>query len=115
MSYEEARKSPYNNTITASIGNNVRDFEDSFIHFMIIKNNGQKLILSSDGVTDLISEERFKSYFKKETSAYQIVSDAVNIPDVNGIKKKEDNVSAIVIKLPKENIKNKTLLNKKRI
>ena len=77
-------------------------------HTNIIDNNGQTIILSSDGITDLASEETFKNYFRYDTSAKEMVRSAVYIPDQNP-HKTEDNVSAIKIKLPNGNVKRRGL------
>lgn len=97
--YEEARNNMNNNVITASIGGEEIATHDLMAHYSIIANRGQKIIITSDGVTDLIAEERFKEYFKKEISAQEIVDDAVNRPDITRYKS-EDNTSAIVVTLP---------------
>ena len=73
-------------------------------HTNIIDNNGQTIILSSDGITDLASEKTFKSYFKNDVSAKEMVDNAVYSPD-EAPYKMEDNVSAIKIKLPNGNVK----------
>lgn len=96
MSYEEARHNPYNNVITAAIG-----YDPNYeLHTRVISNTGQRIILSSDGVTDLISERNFKNIFKNRIDAQRIVDKAKNNPDVAGIMKTEDNISAIVVDLP---------------
>ena len=97
MSYEQARRNPYNNVITQAVGQ-----EDGFkVHFSTINNVGQRIILSSDGVTDLVSENTFKNFFKNKTDADSIVRKAVYYPDIDeNIYKTKDNSSAIVIDLP---------------
>lgn len=106
--YEDVRWSPENNILTAAIGDGFRVIP----HVKIIDNNGQRIILSSDGVTDLISEETFISYFKNSSTAEKIVDDALNNPEVTyefveddvteiHYLKQSDNISAIVIELPK--------------
>lgn len=104
LSYDEARNNPSNNVVTSVIGgsNEVQP------HTNIIDNNGQTIILSSDGITDLASEETFKNYFRYDTSAKEMVRSAVYIPDQNP-HKTEDNVSAIKIKLPNGNVKRRGL------
>lgn len=104
MSYEEARFNPWNNMITAAVG----DGYEKDIHINIINNIGQKIILSSDGITDLISEDRFKSYFINQIDSSQMINDALSKKDTKWLNKDEDNISAIVIKLP--NYKQKKLV-----
>lgn len=104
MKYEEARYNPWNNAITAAIGSGYNDE----LHINIIDNNGQKIILSSDGITDLVSEERFKSYFKNNSHARQMVEDALSKKDTKWLDKTEDNISVITIELPNYS-KNKVL------
>ncbi|MBQ9012763.1 MAG: protein phosphatase 2C domain-containing protein [Bacilli bacterium] len=100
LSYEEARRNPKNNVITQSIGDGY-----SKIHFKVLNNIGERLILSSDGVTDLVTENTFKTYFRNGITASNIVNISVNNPDRSpGISKTEDNVSAIVIDLPDKSI-----------
>ena len=97
--YEQIRKSFFSYLVSASVG----EIPLWKIHTNIIDNNGQKLIMSSDGVTDLISEERFTNYFKNNTDAKTIVDEALTTPDV--LWKKDDNISAITIDLPNNKIK----------
>lgn len=112
--YETARRGVDNNIIKAAIG--VTDNLDP--HANVIDNNGQRIILSSDGVTDLLSEETFISFFRDDSTSETIVDDALNHPDLyykqtdeNGtvqmmpIPKTADNISAIVINLPNKKIK----------
>lgn len=101
LSYDDARFNPNNNVITASYG---AGFNEK-IHINVIENNGQRIILSSDGVTDLVSEKNFKNFFKNKTAAQSIVEKAKNAPDEydprrGWLSKTEDNISAIVIDLP---------------
>lgn len=104
MSYDEARNNPYNNAVTEDIGYSNRITP----HVNIIDNNGQTIILSSDGITDLASEETFKDYFKNNTSAREMVHNAVYNPD-EAPYKMEDNVSAIRIELPNGSVKRRGL------
>lgn len=104
MSYENARFNPWNNMITAAVG----DGYEKDIHINIINNIGQKIILSSDGITDLISEDRFKSYFINQIDSSQMINDALSKKDTKWLNKDEDNISAIVINLP--NYKQKKLV-----
>ena len=104
MSYDEARNNPGNNIVTEDIG-----YSNKLTpHVNIIDNNGQTIILSSDGITDLASEKTFKSYFRNNTSAKKMVENAVYNPD-EAPYKMEDNVSAIKIELPDESIKRRRL------
>lgn len=96
LSYEEIRYSIYNNMITAAIGSGYNDK----VHINIINNIGQKIILSSDGITDLVSEERFKTYFKENIHTSQMVEDALSKKDTEWLSKTEDNISVIAINLP---------------
>ena len=104
MSYEEARNNPYNNIITAAIGDGYK----KDVHIKIINNQGQKIILSSDGITDLISENRFKSYFINNTDSSQMIKDALSKKYTEWLNKDEDNISVIVVNLP--NYKQKKLV-----
>ena len=100
LNYDEARNNPFNNYVTEDIGFSYMITP----HTNIIDNNGQTIILSSDGITDLASEKTFKSYFKNDVSAKEMVDNAVYSPD-EAPYKMEDNVSAIKIKLPNGNVK----------
>lgn len=104
MSYDEARNNPGNNVVTEDIGYSNRLTP----HVNIIDNNGQTIILSSDGITDLASEKTFKSYFRNNTSASEMVYNAVYNPD-EAPYKMEDNVSAIKIELPDGRMKRRRL------
>lgn len=99
MEYDDARYSLWNNVITAALG----DGYEQDIHINVIENNGQKIIISSDGVTDLISEDRFKSYFINDISSLQIVNDALSKKDTEWLNKTEDNISVIIVRLPDKN------------
>lgn len=103
LSYEEARHNPDNNIITKAIGTKLNIFSfNQGLSYKLVRNVGQRIILSSDGVTDLVSENTFKFFFKNKFSAKSIVNYAVNTPDVSDCVKKSDNVSAIVIDLPND-------------
>ena len=107
LKYEDARHNELNNLITRAIGSDIIE-DESYIHVNIIPNAIGKIILSSDGVTDLISEERFKGFFKEDIDASSIVSDAVLNPSIDDVIKEikvSDNVSAIVIDLNKTKTK----------
>ena len=101
LNYERARHNPENNLITRAIGNDYIEPNEDFVHFNMIDENSNidRIILSSDGVTDLINEKRFKKYFINKTEADDIVRDAVFTPNVTEFKT-SDNVSAIVVDLP---------------
>lgn len=110
--YEEARRSIQNNVITAAIG----AISPVHPHITIIDNKGQRIILSSDGVTDLVSDKTFISYFKNKSSSDKIVDDALNNPEimyeinydgiteVHYLPKTEDNISAVVVDLPNKKL-----------
>ncbi len=102
-SYEEIRS----NIFSFLLGSTIGDYPLPKIYTKIIENEGQRLILSTDGVTDLINETRFTNYFKNKTSAREIVNDALTNPDI--IRKKEDNISAITVDLPNYKQKVKSL------
>lgn len=110
MDYEEARYNPWNNALTAAIGAGYNDK----LHINIIDNTGQKIILSSDGITDLVSEERFKSYFKENIEPEKMVEDALSKEYTEWLDKREDNISVISIKLPNSQ-KSKQYIKKTRI
>lgn len=103
LSYDEARFNPNNNRITAFLGDDNGYNGLKRVHFNVIDNVGQRIILSSDGVTDLVEERRFKNYFRNKNDAQYIVNDAVYNPG-DGLKR-QDNVSAIVIDLPNDSVK----------
>ena len=100
LDYEEARNLLGNNQIFNALGYKPSLENEEFAHYNVIPNNGGKIILSSDGVTDLIHENRFKKYFIEGKKEKKIVEDAVYHPDESKTGKIEDNVSAIVIELP---------------
>ena len=103
LSYEDARHNPYNNIINQAIGQD----EPLKVHHSAIMNRNNRIILSSDGVTDLVSEENFKSFFRNNNSADEIVNKAVyNTDKFPEITKTEDNSSAIVIELPEKIVLN---------
>lgn len=83
----------YDKTIIANIG------DSQAYTYNEKENEVQKIILSSDGITDLISEERFKSYFKSDIESEKIVKDALSKEDTKWLDKDEGNISVIVIKL----------------
>ena len=102
LSYEEARINPYNRFITASVGGKYVAPGTEFMHSTTVRNQGQHIILASDGVIDLTSERNLKDdlYFRR--TAEQIVRHAATSPDLGpDISKTQDNISAIVVDLPK--------------
>ena len=94
LSYEEARHNPNNNDIRASVGSYYKD-----LHLRVIQNVGQRIILSSDGVTDLVSESNFARMLYDGENANDFVMKAKNNPDLEGLmtSKSTDNISAIII------------------
>lgn len=92
--YEQIRKNIFSYLVSGSVG----DIILGKIHINTIDNNGQRLIMSSDGVTDLICEKRFTDYLINNVDAKTIVTEALETPDV--LWKKEDNISAITYNLP---------------
>ena len=92
--YEQIRKSFFSYLVSGSVG----DIILGKIHINTIDNNGQRLIMSSDGVTDLICEKRFTDYLINNVEAQTIVKEALETPDA--LWKKEDNISAITYNLP---------------
>ncbi len=105
MGYEEARHNPNNNIIVNSIGSMIY----SGINTKLVINDGtKKMLLSSDGVTDLISERHFKKLMKKKaTVSRDFINAAKYKPDVENIKKKMDNISAICIEIDERKNKRK--------
>ena len=101
MNYEEARHNPENNKLLNCIGS---DIYDGINTKLVINEGAKKILLSSDGVTDLISERHFVKLMKcKATVARDFVNAAKYKPDVENIQKKMDNISAIIIEIEKNN------------
>ena len=106
--YEKYRNVFGNNIVTRFIGcgtNQVKPHGYSLDHSV-----PRKILLSSDGVTDLINEDNFKRLFLGNATAKDFVDKALN-PDPH-IKPKDgsyqelsnkstDNISAILIDIPK--------------
>lgn len=109
--YEDLRYSQYRDIVNAAVG----DFYKDKVHISVVDNAGQRIILSTDGVTDLVNEETFTSYFTENIDVNKIIDDAINHPDVEYLDKKEDNVSAIVIDLPCTVKERKHKIKKKEI
>lgn len=93
--YEAYRRNPKNNYVTASIG----DSSLSVHKRLMINDQDRRIILSSDGITDLISEANFINMVAHGDTADNFVLKAKNNPDLYGIStgKRSDNISAIVI------------------
>jgi len=100
LSYDEVRNHPFNNILTAYLG----DRKGFTPNINVIDNEGQRLILSTDGVTDLVSEQRFISYFLNKYGAKEIVQDVLFNPEIDNVTKKEDNISAIVVDFSKSKV-----------
>jgi len=95
------RHNEYNRFVTNAVGQEELEENREFMHFQVISNVGQRIILSSDGVTDLVQSKKFQSFFQKSNiSDKEIVDSAVYKPDVTPGMKNSDNVSAIVVDLP---------------
>lgn len=93
LSYEAARHNPRNNQITNGMGMMKGD-----PHFNVMPNKGAyRIILSSDGVTDLISKDNFNYLASQGYGAVDFVNKADQLPDVTKGMKSQDNISAIVI------------------
>lgn len=97
MSYEAARHNPYNNVVTNSIGNN---FDERYIHANIIpKSEAKRVILASDGVTDLISYKNFLQMLRDDAKAIDFVKKASKDGDVLDTSKKMDNITMASIEI----------------
>ena len=93
LSYEEARHNPDNNMITNGVG-----MLSGKPHFNVMQNKGSfRIIMSSDGITDLISQDNFSLLAKNGYYAEDFVSKADRNPDVTSGMKREDNISALII------------------
>ena len=109
--YELFRNHPFNNIISACIGDG-RDSDNIVPHAHVIKHDRPiKIIMSSDGVTDLVSERSLKTMLRNNYDASDIVRTAAVSPDehrpASGLydmpsTKYRDNISAIVIDIPEE-------------
>lgn len=93
--YEAYRRSPVNNYVTASIGDNTLHVHKK----LMLNDEDKRIILSSDGVTDLINESNFANMLSQGQTADKFVLKAKNNPDLYGIGtgKNTDNISAIII------------------
>ncbi len=93
MGYEAARHNPLNNQITNAIG-----MMDSDIHYNVMPNEGSfRIVMSSDGITDLISAHNFEYLTENGYTADDYVRKADQMPDISKGMKNQDNISAIVI------------------
>ena len=99
MDYEEARHNPDNNKLLNCIGS---DIYDGINTKLVINEGSKKILLSSDGVTDLISERHFVKLMKNKAKvARDFINKAKYKPDVKNLQKKMDNISAISIEIEK--------------
>ena len=104
LSYEAARNNPDNNVITSAIGDMT-----GAVHYNVMPNKGPyRIVLSSDGITDLISADNFEQLISKGYSAEDFVNKANYYPDIKRGMKSEDNISAIVIDSNDYNKKRRT-------
>lgn len=94
LSYEQSRRETFNSFITNCIGSENYKGPHSNI---ILHSKGKRVLLSSDGVTDLISEKNFNRMMSDGSNAKAFVNKALFRPDVDGLSKKTDNISAISI------------------
>ena len=93
LSYEAARHNPKNNEITSGMG-----MMFSNPHYSVMPNKGAyRIIMSSDGVTDLISKQNFDYLITNGYNAEDFVQKADQMPDVTSGMKSQDNITAIVI------------------
>ena len=93
LSYEAARHNPKNNEITSGMG-----MMFSNPHYSVMPNKGAyRIIMSSDGVTDLISKQNFDYLITNGYNAADFVQKADQMPDVTSGMKSQDNITAIVI------------------
>lgn len=103
LSYEEARHHRDNIYVSNALG--VSSDRYLGLHLSIIDNDEQRIILSSDGVTDLISEDTLKYVFRNQVPADPIIQKAKFHPDVEGSMKSADNISVIIADLPANSYK----------
>ena len=67
-------------------------------HYSVMPNKGAyRIIMSSDGVTDLISKQNFDYLITNGYNAADFVQKADQMPDVTSGMKSQDNITAIVI------------------
>ncbi|MBO6195383.1 MAG: protein serine/threonine phosphatase 2C family protein [Bacilli bacterium] len=93
MGYEAARHNPLNNQITNGIG-----MMNSEVHYNVMPNEGKfRIVMSSDGITDLISAQNFEYLTTNGYTADDYVRKADQMPDISKGMKSQDNISAIVI------------------
>lgn len=106
--YEAFRNHPNNNYVGQCLGLGMSRINP--YHHLLIHKGHKKILLSSDGVTDLVNEENFKRMIKNNYSAQQITEKAFVDPDDHvpnpkyyGVShKSSDNISAIIIDIPEE-------------
>ena len=106
--YELYRNVSNNNIVSRYIGCGARTVRPH--GYVLDHKEDRKILLSSDGVTDLINEENFRKLFLGEGTAIDFVDKALN-PDPHVrpayreyerlSTKKSDNISAIIMDIPK--------------
>lgn len=98
MTAEEARKSPYNNMITRYLGMNEADVPE---HFTACRREsalpGDRFMLCSDGLSDLISNEVIARVMGREETPLSCAKALVAIALEEGGK---DNVTCLVVDIP---------------
>ena len=96
LSYEEARHNENNNIVTNYLGN--KKYEGSHSN-LLLHTKGKKILLTSDGITDLTSEDNLEEMIINNFDANKFVEKAKNNPDVTRGMKSVDNMSAISIEV----------------
>jgi serine/threonine protein phosphatase PrpC len=107
--YEAYRNFPYNHVVGNCLGMGI---PGEVHHRFMDHSRPRRIVLTSDGVTDLVNEENFRNMVVGHATAKDITTKAAENPDkhvpnplYDGVSHKmDDNISAIVIDIP-ENVK----------
>lgn len=90
---DSARTHAKKNVITRAVGVETGTYAD---YFQVKYKKGDKILMCSDGLSNMIGDEDLKAIVKKDISVEQIVNELVYTANYNG---GADNITAIVVEL----------------
>ncbi|MDY5578282.1 MAG: Stp1/IreP family PP2C-type Ser/Thr phosphatase [Lachnospiraceae bacterium] len=90
---DSARTHAKKNVITRAVGVEAGTYAD---YFQVKYKKGDKILMCSDGLSNMIKDEELKTIVKKEATVQEIVNELVYTANHNG---GSDNITAIVVEL----------------
>lgn len=96
MTKAEAKTHPHRNKLTQHLGIAPEAMIVKPYQYDMKANNGDVFLLCSDGITDMIEENKIENILKQKKSEKAIVTDLINKAKENGGR---DNITAMVLRI----------------